>query len=454
MKLHTKVLLGSLLICAGAPAWSGSLQWSLETRIRAETLDGQFRAELQGSDQLLLARTLASLVAQQNSLALNIELQDSRSYHGDYGTPMSSSLVNPLDVLQAYVVYEGLPGILGTDSQSLIKVGRQTVSIGSKRQIERVNFANVIKSYTGAHIISTDGANDELHLLVVTPIRRMPNDIDSLLDNAMVFDGEQWRRKIWALHYRRATFALSQQEALSAEAFVYGLTENDTATGVTQRRALRTFGFRLYRAPAIGIWDLDIEAAWRRGSRLAESAHDLPNRDSLAVRAWMGVAQIGRTFAVKGRSRLALEYYFASGDRNPHDGNYEQYERLFGARRTDLNNTSLHGPMTPANLSAPALRFETNFGAEHDLRLKYTMPSLASATDSWSVAKLRDRSGLSGKRLGHALDTRWRYRPSNFQLELESGLSIFWFGEFAKNVAGGPQAAKALYSYVQVSYQF
>jgi hypothetical protein len=56
--------------------------------------------------------------------------------------------------------------------------------------------------------------------------------------------------------------------------------------------------------------------------------------------------------------------------------------------------------------------------------------------------------------LGHALDTRWRYRPSNIQLELESGLSIFWFGEFAKNVAGGPQAAKALYSYVQVSYQF
>ena len=135
-----------------------------ETRARFETLDGQFRANGKGGDQLLALRTLLRAEArlprsstnQPNSpsITLGIELQESRTYLGDDDTPLSSSYTNPLDVLQLYARADNLPSVIDYDATSHLTLGRQTVSIGSKRQIERVSYANVIKSYTGAHWVS------------------------------------------------------------------------------------------------------------------------------------------------------------------------------------------------------------------------------------------------------------------------------------------------------------
>ena len=99
-------------------------------------------------------------------MSFGIELQDSRTYLGDSGTPLSNSFTNPLDVLQLYARFDDLPGVLGEASDSRLILGRQTVSIGSKRQIERVSYANVIKSYSGAHFISESERGDELHYYI------------------------------------------------------------------------------------------------------------------------------------------------------------------------------------------------------------------------------------------------------------------------------------------------
>lgn len=117
------------------PSW---LTLSGEARIRYESLDGQFRAKREGSDQLLLLRALLLAEADAGLVSFGVELQDSRTYLGDTGTPLSSSFVNPLDVLQLYARLDDLPGVIGETSSSQLILGRQTVSIGSKRQIERV----------------------------------------------------------------------------------------------------------------------------------------------------------------------------------------------------------------------------------------------------------------------------------------------------------------------------
>jgi len=49
---------------------------------------------------------------------------------------------------------DNLPSVIDYDGTSHLTLGRQTVSIGSKRQIERVSYANVIKSYNGVHWVS------------------------------------------------------------------------------------------------------------------------------------------------------------------------------------------------------------------------------------------------------------------------------------------------------------
>ena len=156
-----------------APDW---LTLKGETRARYESLNGQFRANGSGGDQLLAFRSLILAEAEAGPVAFGFELQDSRTYLGDEGTPLTSSIANPLDVLQLYARWDEAPGLLGAGSASTLKLGRQTVSIGSKRQIERVDYANVIKSFTGAYLISTNDREDELHLLLVSPTRRFPSD--------------------------------------------------------------------------------------------------------------------------------------------------------------------------------------------------------------------------------------------------------------------------------------
>lgn len=434
---------------SGAPDW---LTLRGETRIRYESLDGQFRAGREGGDQLLLFRALLLAEADTGPLSIGLELQDSRTYLADAGTPLSNSITNPLDILQLYARFDALPGLLGEGSGSQLILGRQTVSVGSKRQIERVDYANVIKAYTGAHFISQAKRGDAFHLIYVVPTARFPSTRPGLDDNELSGDEEQWNRRIWGIHYRRADILPESLPGLWGEVFVYGLEEEDTRVFQTPDRSYVAPGFRLYRKPETGRWDLDIEAALRKGTRYATS-HPADTQ-SLKVNAGMLYSALGYSFDAPWRPRLSLEYYYASGDKDPGDLAFDQHERLFGSRRTDLNNTSLYGPLTPANLSAPGFRVQVNPNARWDGWLQYHAASLASDTDSWVIAGLRDQTGQSGGFIGHALDARLGYWVMPDSLRLEFGASGLVYGEFAKAVSGGPGGEGTLFGYTQLSFSF
>lgn len=422
-----------------------------EARVRYESLSGQFRAGGSGGDQALFFRTLVHGRVNFDAFTLGLELQDSRAYLTDGGTPLSSSFVNPLDILQLYIDTDA-PDLFGTRWAGGMRIGRQTVSIGSKRQIERVSYANVIKSYSGVHYETRSTDGDEFHAIAVVPIARRPGDRASIDDNLMSGDEEQWNRLIWGLHYRNHDILAGQVSGLTGELFVYGLEENDTDRFATPDRHYVTPGFRLYRAPEPGRWDVDIEGAWRFGRRRASSAAG--DTENLDVSATMLLAYFGYTFDAPWEPRVALEYYWASGDDDPDDDRFDQYERLFGSRRTDLNNTSIHGPLTPANLSAPGIRLEVNPGPRSDARLAWSAASLASDTDSWVIARLRDPSGISGDFIGHTFDGRMRYQLIPDQLELELGASVFLPGEFADNAPASPAPDRTLFGYAQLALTF
>lgn len=420
-----------------------------ETRVRYESLDGQFRAGRSGGDQALFLRTLLAFEAGKGPFTATLEIQDSRSYLDDSGTPLSTSYVNALDVLQANLSI-ALPAWKSGDAD--LTLGRQTVSIGSKRQIERVSYANVIKTYTGAHLKAGTARGDAFHALLVVPVRGLPSDREAIADNVIEADEEQWGRRIWGLHYRRADLLAQTVPGLWGEIFVYGLEEEDRVDNPTPNRSYVTPGIRLYRAPVAGQWDLDLEGAWRTGSRRASSL-DTDKRD-LDVSAAMLFTSLGYTFDLPWQPRLAVEYYYASGDDDPDDDRFDQYERLFGSRRTDLNNTSLHGPATPANISAPGVRLSLNPGPRSDAMVKVANTSLASATDSWVIARLRDPSGQSGTSIGTMIDGRARYWLVKDRVQAELGASALFYGEFAETVPGGPEGQRTLFGYAQLRYDF
>ena len=432
-----------------APDW---LTLKGATRVRYESLNGQFRAGREGSDQLLLFRTILLAEADTGPVSVGVELQDSRTYLSDAGTPLSNSIANPLDILQAYVRLDRLPGLFGESSTSQLTLGRQTVSISSGRQIERVDFANVIKSYTGVHLHSTAPRGDEFHAIYVVPTERFPDARPALDDNQLSGDEEQWERRLWGLHYRRADLLPQKAPGLWGELFVYGLEEADTPDIATPDRSYIAPGFRLYRRPAPGQWDMDLEASLRRGTRYASS--DPADTESLKVEAEMLFSAVGYTFDAPWKPRVALEYYYSSGDEDPADLSFGQHERLFGSRRSDLNNTSIHGPLTPANLSAPGFRLEAKPNARWDGRFYYHAAFLASETDSWVIARLRDPAGQSGDFIGHVLDARARYWVVPDSLRFEFGASGLIYGEFARTVPGGPEGDGTVFGFAQLTLNF
>lgn len=430
-----------------APAW---LKLEGETRLRYEALDGQFRAGGAGGDQLLAARTLLLAEADGGPVAVGLELQDSRGALDDSGTPLSTSIINPLDVLQAYLRFD-LDGAFGTKAASL-KLGRQTLDIGSRRVIERVDMANAIFSYTGAYWRSVSQGGDEFHAVAFVPVGRQPADRDSLGEDQLSADEEQWGRFGWGVHYRAADVLGAAAPDIWAEAYVYGLQERDTRANPTPNRDYVQPGFRIYRAPKAGRWDLEIEAARRTGSRRATSS--AADEADLDVSAAFATATLGYTFDHPWRPRAALDHYYASGDEDPTDGRFDQFERLFGSRRTDLGNTGIHGPLTPANLSAPGARVEIAPGKRFDARLAYKAAYLAEARDQWVIARVQDRSGQSGRFIGHTLDARVRawLRPDSLRLEI--GASALITGRFAEEAPNAARQGDTLFGYIQATQSF
>ena len=327
-----------------------------ETRARYETLDGQFRAGGTGSDQMLLFRTLAHAKLDTGPITFGLELQDSRTYLDDKDSPNSSSITNPLDILQLYAQFQ-TPGLLGAGSEMDVKIGRQTVSIGSKRQIERVSFANVIKAYTGVHAISKNERGDELHLAYVVPIDRNPADkANDLNDNTLSGDSEEWDRRIWGVHYRRADFIPSIASDVWGEIFVYGLNEDDNNTTATPNRDYIGPGFRLYRKPKSNQWIWMLRVFGE--PELAAQPHSQLTQPTLMLTHKCCFPQWDTHLMRLGSLALHSNIITHPVMTIPMMINLTNMNALFGSRRTDLNNTSIHGPLTPANLSAPGARVQ------------------------------------------------------------------------------------------------
>lgn len=415
-------------------------------RTRYETLDSQFRAGRNGSDQVLVMRTTLKAVLHRGGLEIGGELMDSRAALDDSGTPISTGIVNSADLLQAYLHWQA-EGLFSPGNRSDLRIGRFTMDVGSRRFVARNRYRNTINGFTGFdwRLRGTNGW--QLRAFFVLPVNRKPNTAAKLRNNDFALDEQDGEVKFWGLHYA-ATLGWGDQ----GELFFFRLDEDDSNGRPTRNRDLTTIGLRLYRKPQASHFDYQIEAALQFGqSRTSTAASNITDLDHFA---YFQHAELGYSFDHRWSPRLIFQYDYASGDDNPADADNERFDTLFGARRFDFGPTGIYGPFARANLNTPGLRLQLNPSAAISTFFAYRGYWLASDTDAWTTSRVRDQNGNSGRFIAQQIEVRlrWNVRPNN--VRLEAGFSRLFAGEFMHDAPNSNGQGDANYFYSQVTLSF
>lgn len=318
----------------GLPEW---LTLGLEQRTRYETFNHQFRRNGIGSDQQIVLRTRLQVGIHFKLFRFRAEFQDSRVYLEDEGSFINATHVNENDLLQLYV---GLASrnVLGTGVPSEFKFGRLTMDFGKRRLIVRNRYRNTTNGFTGLHWRLGDVTQWQFRAFLVQPVRIFLTKPDTE-DHRSFFGG---------------VFLKNQQiPMMKFDVYTFYLDEDDRQqTTHSQRRKLNTSGLRMFKTPAIGEFDYEVESVWQVG----DSAHTVGSQTTLSHFAHFQHADLRYTFDLPWSPRLLVQYDYASGDRDSNDSQNERFDTLFSARRFEFGPTGIWGPFIRSNISSPGCR--------------------------------------------------------------------------------------------------
>jgi len=457
----TKVPLLAVLACMAMPAAAradnGSAPYSLQTligsdsftikasgKIRYESFDNSFRPTGARSADLLTLRTTVEAEYRGDGFRIGGEIRDTRGYWADRDTPVTASEINALEPIQ---LYAGLDlGRLAGGAKAELTVGRFLMNLGSRRLIGATQFRATANGYTGARLDWQGKGKQALTLFYTLPQQREPADLDSILDNRVEWDHEGTDLQFWG-----GILTLPRLAAgLDAEAYVYGLDEDDRPGVATRNRHIVTTGGRLFARPARGRTDAELEVAWQSGSIRRSTAADAAKLD---VSAYLVHAEIGHSFAADWQPRLSLAGDIASGDRAG-SKSYNRFDALFGTRRWEYGPTGIFGPLHRNNIRSVVARFEARPDERLDMMAALRHVWLDSATDSFARTGVVDATGHSGRDAGNQVEARLRAWLLPKQVQLDIGGTVLLKGPFLRHAPNAPDTGDSHYGYADLTFFF
>lgn len=402
-----------------APEW---LSIKGESRIRYEHLDEQFRVGLNGSDQGLFWRTNLHAEAKLGGASLVGELLDARQILGvaDEGSPLGTSTVNPLDVLQAYVsVPTGR--FLSLDAGA-VKVGRFTMNVGSRRFVSRNSTRNTINSYAGIDWQGRDKSQNTWRAFYTSPVQRRV-DGDPLNNRGKT---DQILRDVsfWGLYFS------PKKERINSEWYLFGLNEEDDTNQATADRELYTLGARFWKKPEVNQWDFQIETAYQWGSSHRSRSNNITQDNS----AYFIHTEVGYQFDSPTAPRLIFEYDYVTGDADADDNETESFDTLFGSRRFDFGPTATFGPFVRNNLSAPGIRVQWQPSSRSKAHVFVRGFWLASDEDGVRAARITAEQAGSDRYVGTQLAARWQWNAIPNRLKFDISAAYLNAGDVLHNV--------------------
>jgi len=425
------------------PKW---LDMSVEQRTRYETMDGSFKANGKGGDQQIPLQTDLWLQAHLGKFRIGAEFLDSRALAADSGSGVNNTHADNADFIQGYMAWAS-QNIFYSGIGAEVIAGRQSLNFGSRRLIARNAMRNTINSFTGVRLRFIDYGNWQFNGFVTMPVNRYPNASADILEEIHEFDEEDTHT--WFSGGFLEIYDLFA--GINGEVYLYHLDEGDSIRNQTRNRRYFTPGMRFFLKPKPAQFDFQLEAIGQLGTvRASAAAADGTDLDHAA---WYQHIDIGYTFDMPWKPRFALEYDYASGDEDPNDNKDQRFDTLYGARRFEFGPTGIYGAFARSNINTPGYRINVAPRSDLTFSAAHRLYWLASDTDSWTSANLRDRTGKTSDFIGHQLEmcARWNFNSS---LNFETGWAHLFKGEFAKNTRNAPDAEDVDYFYVQSMLRF
>lgn len=169
------------------------------------------------------------------------------------------------------------------------------------------------------------------------------------------------------------------------------------------------------------------------------------------LEAWGANAGLGVTLPWPWEPRVAAQFTWGSGDRDPRDGKRGTFDGVWGGADKFYGDLNL---FYWANLRDYELDLHLKPCKELRLSLEYHFFTMDEPRDAWYTTGLRplrrDVTGHSGMSLGSEIDFRAVYAPFK-GMELMAGYGVFFPGSYVRQT--GP-AEEAQGVFVQVRYTF
>ncbi|MCU1337383.1 MAG: hypothetical protein JWO19_2964 [Bryobacterales bacterium] len=348
------------------------------------------------------------------------QTQDARVWGGNI--PHAPPYQDTWDLRQAYAEL-GDPD----KSHAALRVGRQEISLGGERLVGISTWTNVSRSFDAAR----------------ATFRYRNLKLDAFAASIVVLrDGQIGSADAGNnLHGLYGTVSKLPGGLTLEPYFLWRLQPHDVA-----------------ESGAIGNLDMKVS-----GARLLGKIHGVEYNTSLVferghlatdrVDAWGGGWLLGHTFiSFAGTPRLAVEYNYATGDGNPHDGRHNTFELLYPTRH-DL--ISLSDQVGWKNIEHVRARVDWKPGPKWIVTPSYSAIWLADAHDglynpTGLVVVPRVADGSAGRWVGQEVDLAAQY--SILQgTQIGAGFAHIFPGTFLERATPGHSFN---YSYLQISTKF
>ncbi|NUN97584.1 MAG: alginate export family protein [Candidatus Omnitrophica bacterium] len=380
-----------------------------------------------------------------SQLRLNLDLKPTKHFHAHFtfqdaretgshqidhdalDRAFQNSIQNKADLYEAWIK------LRLCDAPVWLQVGRQELIYGDRRLLGNSRFRNTGRNFDALRLIFEQ---DDVKL-------------DLFAANRVRVDSNAWDRADHNDNFLGA-YATVKNLPHGVQDLYLLYRDNDQT-----HREEYSLGTRIVGDE--GPWDWNLEGVYQWGSSVDTVRPFVSSTEILDHQAWAVHAELG--YICKDHPlmpRLALEYDFASGDKDPFDGENNTFDQLYPNNHTPFGIMDFVG-WKNIQILAPKLAWQQSkklrMGADWFL---FWQPE--ESNDAWYDSgghQFRNARGASAERfMGHELNIYGVYEV-NDDFEVEAGYGHFFAGGLAADTAPlGGGADDADFAYIQTTWKF